>query len=194
MINLNLIKVFHVEDMPSDIKPFKILNHEQLHVISEEIKNLPKDNSSEWTANEQFIEIIWRMIATCLENNSIAISAPQVGIFKHFFVMRFFDLSGEGIYPLQKNLNTKPFIVLMNPSWTTNNRSSSRVEAIETCSSVPGEFIPVERPHSITVEYTTLNKKNQNYFLVEELVGWKARVFLHEWELLNGKTLLDYKK
>lgn len=194
MINLTQLRVFYFKDIPKDIKPFEILNHKQILVKSEKIKNIPDSNESTWIANDNFINIIWRMIATCIINDRVGLSAPQIGIFKEFFVMRLFDLSGEGVKPLEKIIHKSPFIVLINPSWTLNNKNEARVSAYESCLSFPGEDILVERPHSITVQYTTLNKNNENYNLFEEFYGWRARIFLHEWEHLYAKTIVDHKK
>ena len=194
MINLIELKVFDPKDMPNGIKPYQLLDCNQINIKSEELKDLQIEKDSIWTANDRFIEILWRMIATALENDGVSLSAPQIGIFRQFFIMRFFDLIGEGTKPGEKTLTNSSYIVVMNPSWSLSSKNEARVSAYEKCSSFPHENVLIERPYSVTAQYTTLNMKNENFHIIEELNGWRARIFLHEWDHLRGKTLIDYKR
>ncbi len=190
MINLNELKIFIPDNMPKYIKPFNILEHEKIKIASEKIKDIQLDKESIWTANEYFIDVIWRMIATCMEYNRAGLSAPQIGIFKQFFITRFFDFIGEGTKPSEEFLKNSSFIVVINPSWISNNKDSV-VSAYENCLSLPKRKIFVERPYSITAQYISLNMKNENYNIIEELNGWRARMFLHHYDHLLGKTIID---
>lgn len=194
MINLTQLKVFDPKNIPEGIESYKVLEYDELKIKSERIKDLPPDKESIWFANDKFINIVWGMVTTCLRDNRVSLAAPQVGIFKQFFVMRFFDLNGEGTKPTEKTLHNSSFIVLMNPSWSPNNKNEAKVSAYEEFTSMPSGNILVERPHSVIAQYTTLNIKNNNYNVIEELNGWRARLFLQEWDHLQGKTLFDHKK
>lgn len=194
MINLTQLKVFDPKNIPEGIESYKVLEAEDLQIKSETIKELPSDRDSIWIANDKFINIVWGMVATCVRDNRVSLAAPQIGILKQFFVMRFFDLIGEGIKPTEKTLYNSSFIVLMNPSWSLNNKNEAKVSAYEEFISAPGGNLLIERPYSIIAQYTTLNVKNNNYGIIEELNGWRARLFLREWDNLHGKTLIDHKK
>lgn len=187
MINLTQLKVFDPKNIPEDIEPYDILPYNELQNKPEKIKDIPTNTDSVWIANDKFINITWRMIVTCLKHKRVSLSAPQIGIHKQFFVMRFFDLIGEGTKPTEKILNNSSFIILINPSWSSNNRNEAKVAAWE-------EGILIERPYSIIAQYTTLDIKNNNYNIIEELNGWRARLFLREHEHFNEKTLINHKK
>ena len=61
--------------------------------------------------------------------------------------------------------------------------SSETDVEVEGCLSFPGFTADVERSTDIVVEFTSVKGKPKRL----ELDGWKARVFQHEYDHLDGK-------
>ena len=59
---------------------------------------------------------------------------------------------------------------------------------IEECPSVPHLFTKIERHHSIKVEYMDVNGE----YVEEEMEGFKARVFMHEIDHLDGLLMSSF--
>lgn len=100
---------------------------------------------------------------------AVGLAAPQVGIFKRFFFTRL-DACRR---------------IYINPEWIP--AQDSRIEyADENCFSFPGDTIHVGRHSSIEVKWTNL----QGFAMGPKvLTGWEARVFQHEHDHLEGKTI-----
>jgi peptide deformylase len=113
--------------------------------------------------------LIESMIATMRRAKGIGLAAPQVGINRRLFVI---DI-GHG--PM----------AMVNPRIT---RASGSGVLEEGCLSIPEVTVLVERPQTITVEYT--DEHNEMVELTcEELL---ARVVQHELDHLDGKLIVDY--
>ena len=95
----------------------------------------------------------------------VALAAPQIGIEKRIFCMRFKD-------------TIKTFI---NPIVT---KKSQYVIRPEVFSSMPGKEILITRPEDITVVYYTDEFKYEE----NKLLGIAARVFDQSCQLLDGIT------
>ena len=95
----------------------------------------------------------------------VAIAAPQLGINKRVFCMKFQD-------------TVKTFI---NPIIT---KKANYVIQPESCSSMPGKEILISRPEEITVVYYTDEYKYEE----NKLLGIAARVFDQNCQLLDGIT------
>lgn len=95
--------------------------------------------------------------------NILALSAPQIGINKRIFCLRFND-------------QIKTFI---NPIIT---KKSGIVVTVETCASMPGKEIVVGRPEEITVVYYNDEFKYED----NKLVGAAASLFDQQAQILDG--------
>lgn len=95
--------------------------------------------------------------------NILALSAPQIGINKRIFCLRFND-------------QIKTFI---NPIIT---KKSGIVVAVETCASMPGKEIVVGRPEEVTVVYYNDDFKYED----NKLVGVAASLFDQQAQILDG--------
>lgn len=139
-----------------------ITDIEQLKSAAEPLEFLTEKG----VEKEEGEEIIGKLKAF-LENDrtAVAVTAPQLGINKRIFCMRFKD-------------SVKTFI---NPVIT--KKSNYNIQP-ETCSSMPGKEILICRPDEITVVYYT------DGFQYEEnkLLGIAARVFDQNAQLLDGVT------
>ena len=97
----------------------------------------------------------------------VGLSANQIGI-------------GERVFILMLNMETEETITCFNPRII--KRYDDNVWCEEGCLSFPDEIINVKRPDRIVVKYEDENKKDHKI----KLSGMAARVFLHEFDHLEG--------
>ena len=110
-------------------------------------------------------EISKNMIDLMHKYKGIGLAANQVGVDAQIFVM------GE----------EKP-ITVINPIIT--EVGPERVEMEEGCLSFPGLYFKVKRPSVVSVQYLDIEQKE----CIIKLEGLHARVFLHEYDHLQGIT------
>ena len=97
----------------------------------------------------------------------IGLSANQIGISERVFVMML-------------NMETEETISCFNPRII--KRYEDDVWCEEGCLSFPDEIINIQRPNRIVVKYEDEDKKDHKI----KLSGMAARVFLHEFDHLEG--------
>ena len=97
----------------------------------------------------------------------IGLSANQIGISERVFVMILHMETGE-------------IITCFNPRII--KRYDDDVWCEEGCLSFPDEIINIQRPNRIVVKYEDEDKKDHKI----KLDGLAARVFLHEFDHLEG--------
>ena len=97
----------------------------------------------------------------------IGLSANQIGISERVFIMVL-------------NMETEETITCFNPRII--KRYDENVYFEEGCLSFPDEIINVKRPDRIVVKYEDEDKKDHKI----KLSGMAARVFLHEFDHLEG--------
>ena len=97
----------------------------------------------------------------------IGLSANQIGIDERVFIMML-------------NMETEETITCFNPRII--KRYDDNVWCEEGCLSFPDEIINVKRPDRIVVKYEDEDKKDHKI----KLSGMAARVFLHEFDHLEG--------
>ena len=142
-----------------------------------DLKLVPQDSVHLRTAPSPFIfngeidaEMFSRLLTDrMLELGGVGLSANQVGVNCRVFVM-----------------GTKEFqTVLFNPS--IKGISSETASLDEGCLSFPGIYMKVTRPKSVVIEYQ--NSKGE--WQEDEYHGLTARIFLHEYDHMEGKTFKD---
>ena len=108
---------------------------------------------------------------TLIENmhhyDGVGLSANQIGIDARAFAM-------------MRDIETNDVIVCFNPRII--KRYEDYVWFEEGCLSFPDEIINVHRPDKIVVKYEDEDKKDHKI----KLDGLAARVFLHEYDHLQG--------
>ena len=113
---------------------------------------------------EEGTEIINKIKEVMESNNNIlALSAPQIGINKRIFCLRFSDQIKAFINPIitkKKGLNI----------------------VIETCASMPGKEIVIGRPEEITTVYYNDDFKYED----NKLIGASASLFDQQAQILDG--------
>ena len=131
-------------------------------------------------AQESLVTFIDELMATMLEANGIGIAAPQV------FDPRAIMIIASRPNPRYPNAPDMQPMVLINP--VIKQSSEIKVWEWEGCLSVPGLRGRIERPDLVEVEY--LDREGQSQNITFE--GFVARIFLHEFDHLIGKTWLDH--
>jgi peptide deformylase len=137
-----------------------ITDNEVLSVPSEPLTFLTEEGAK----TEEGTEII-NQLKEVMENNPelLALSAPQIGINKRIFCLRFND-------------QIKTFI---NPIIT---KKKGLTVVIETCASLPGKEIVIGRPEEITVVYYNEEFNYED----NKLVGAAACIFDQQAQILDG--------
>ena len=107
-----------------------------------------------------------------LSKGGLGISAPEIGIYQQIYVMNVGFI----------NNNVQ---VIINP--VIDFQSDRTEELEESCMSCPDQLKSLKRPELIHVRYY-----NENWELITcYLSGLKARVFMHEYEHLQGKCIFN---
>jgi len=120
---------------------------------------------------EMHKEIFMNMKQMLDDNPAIAgIAAPQIGLSKAMFVVRF-----------GKN-NTK---IIINPIILKEGKTKETKN--EGCLSIPDQKFPVARSRKISVRYYNENGKPT----IAKLLDMDARRFLHEYDHLKGVLISD---
>ena len=97
----------------------------------------------------------------------VGLSANQIGIDERVFIMML-------------NMETEETITCFNPRII--KRYEDDVWCEEGCLSFPDEIINIQRPNRIIVKYEDEDEKDHKI----KLEGLAARVFLHEFDHLQG--------
>ena len=97
----------------------------------------------------------------------VGLSANQIGISERVFVMVL-------------HVETEEIITCFNPRIIKKYNDDVWFE--EGCLSFPDEIINIQRPNRIVVKYEDEDKKDHKI----KLDGFAARVFLHEFDHLEG--------
>tara|TARA_R110002153_G_scaffold274165_1_gene447410 strand:+ start:396 stop:1004 length:609 start_codon:yes stop_codon:yes gene_type:complete len=120
------------------------------------------------------------LLGTMLEENGIGIAAPQV------FDPRAIMIIASRPNPRYPDAPDMSPLAMVNP--VIKHSGDNKVWEWEGCLSVPGLRGRIERPDSVDVVYLDIEGKTQNI----KLEGFVARIFLHEFDHLIGKTWLDH--
>lgn len=119
----------------------------------------------DWVVRQQ------EMLTLMHEHHGLGLAAPQVGSSYRMFVMTHTHLGDIGVY--------NPEIV---------EYSDNQVTWQEGCLSFPLLYLPVKRAEEITVRFT---KPDGDTRIEVRMDGRDARVFLHEYDHLQGNLFLD---
>lgn len=141
--------------------PHPLLRRENAEVAEEEMAEVKR--------------IAKEMLLVMYASKGVGLAAPQVGINKRLMV---FNPEGDAKAWLQE-------VVLVNPVIVGKSKPTA-VEG-EGCLSFPQMGGEVRRHEWVKVEATRLNGKK---FKVK-FEGWKARIFQHEFDHLDGVLYID---
>ncbi|RMF60701.1 MAG: peptide deformylase [Calditrichaeota bacterium] len=146
------------------VLPIIKLGHPSLRKRAEEVTEF----------NDELKELASNMIETMRVNDGIGLAGPQVNVLKRIFVI---DLE-----QIDENLEPRAYV---NPRILSESGSEVMEEG---CLSIPGVRADVTRSAEIEVEYQTL----EGEVIQETLDDLTARVFLHEYDHLNGVLFIDH--
>lgn len=123
--------------------------------------------------------LIEDLLVTLSNTQGVGIAAPQVGASFQIFIV------ASAPTPRYPDAPYREATVMINPkiSWLSDEQE----KGWEGCLSIPGIRGWVPRSTQIHVEYTTQIGATQK----EELSGFIARVFQHEYDHLQGVSFLD---
>ncbi len=127
--------------------------------------------------DKDLLELVDNMVETMRDAPGVGLAAPQVGLPIRLIVVEYGEDDDEDA--------PKKLYAVINPEIVA--ASEEKVNGIEGCLSVPGLVGEVERHVEITV-------KGQNRFgkpVKYKLAGWKARIFQHEIDHLDGVVFTD---
>ncbi|MDD8061285.1 MULTISPECIES: peptide deformylase [Shewanella] len=122
------------------------------------------------------------MLSTMQQANGVGIAATQV-------------FSRAAMFIMASNPNERyPDAPSMAPTVVINPKilsvSAATEAGIEGCLSIPGQRLSILRHQQIEVQYQSLNGEFQQ----QTLTGFVARIFQHEYDHLQGITLLERVK
>ena len=109
-----------------------------------------------------------------IHHEGVGLSANQVGMSERVFIMMV-------------DTETEETITCFNPRIV--KRYDEEVWFEEGCLSYPDEIINIQRPNRIVVKYEDENKVDHKV----KLEGFAARVFLHEYDHMEGINFTQRK-
>lgn len=145
--------------------------------VGEKVLKTPAVNVTVF--DESLASFLADLLETMHAANGIGIAAPQVFDPRAIMIM---GARPNSRYPDSPDM--KP-MVLINPK--VLEQGGEIIKDWEGCLSVPGVRGIVPRESYVRVEYQNQNGEKQTI----EWQGFLARVFLHEYDHLIGKTWLD---
>ena len=109
------------------------------------------------------------LIESMIHHNGLGLSANQIGISERAFAM-------------VRDIEYNDIIVCFNPRIIKSY--TEEVEMEEGCLSYPDLLLKITRPKKIVVKYEDVDKKIHKL----KLDGLSARIFLHEYDHMEGIT------
>ena len=109
-----------------------------------------------------------------IHHEGVGLSANQIGMSERVFIMMI-------------DTETEETITCFNPRIV--KRYDEEVWFEEGCLSYPDEIINIQRPNRIVVKYEDENKVDRKV----KLEGFAARVFLHEYDHMEGINFTQRK-
>ena len=113
------------------------------------------------------VELSKILYENMMHHNGVGISANQIGINERVFIM-------------VKDLEYNEILTCFNPRILKQSSKTCIME--EGCLSYPDEFLEIERSETVVVKYEDVNKVDHKI----KLEGFAARVFLHEFDHMQG--------
>ncbi|MCF7812061.1 peptide deformylase [Candidatus Gracilibacteria bacterium] len=109
-------------------------------------------------------------------------------------------ITGVGLAAPQVNIDARIILITLNVGTQKDHRilpminpeildlSEKKVLMEEGCLSLPGVFGKVSRPAKVQVRWQNL----EGHWCEKKFDGWDARIFLHEYDHLEGILFIDY--
>ena len=120
-------------------------------------------------------KLSYQLHENMFHENGVGLSANPIGIKERAFVMI-------------SNMELQETITCFNPKIIKESKKMVRLE--EGCLSYPDVFLDVERPDYIVVKYEDEGKEVHKV----KLEGFIARIFLHEYDHMEGIDFTERAK
>lgn len=110
------------------------------------------------------------------------------------------EVVGIGLAANQVNVNARVMLITLNVGTKKEHKvlpminpeiielSPKKVWMEEGCLSLPGMFGRVERPTKVKVRW----QNEAGHWCEKKFDAWDARIFLHEYDHLEGKLFVEY--
>jgi len=110
------------------------------------------------------------------------------------------DVVGIGLAANQVNVDQRVILITLNVGTKKDHKvlaminpeivelSPQKVWLEEGCLSLPGMFGKVERPAKVKVRW----QNTKGNWCEKKFENWDARIFLHEYDHLEGKLFIEY--
>ncbi len=128
---------------------------------------------------DELVPVLTAMESRMRERGGVGIAAPQIGVLKQIMIIASRPNARYPDAPMMQPtvmINPEPFCF-----------SDQLVALWEGCLSVPGLRGRVTRPDAVSVRFVNDSGDGQEI----RLEGFPARIFLHEYDHLIGKTFVD---
>jgi peptide deformylase len=126
--------------------------------------------------DDALVRLAEDMARTMHENGGVGLAANQVGVLRRLFT---YDDPGDDDRAPSAGAVVNPVLVAAGDDAEV---------ADEGCLSFPGLFYPVERPLQVVVRHQDVHGESHE----TEMVGFGARIWLHEMDHLNGVLFVDH--
>lgn len=153
----------------SDLEILTVDDPRQQKVLRSKSKKVRK-------VTPKLVALAERMLDTMRSADGVGLAAPQVGVLQRFFVADFPAVE-EAEEPGQTYILFNPEII----------KGQGEQIGLEGCLSIPGYVGEVARSERITVK--ALDERGQ--VVRHKLEGYRARVFQHEIDHLDGVLYTD---
>ena len=128
---------------------------------------------------DEILELAQDLTETMIHTNGVGLAAPQIGKLLRIFVIRDEWVGPDGEFRLGE-----PEVIL-NPQLSKPSRET--ISMSEGCLSLPGMYADVIRPKSFFLRWQRLD----GTWHEGEVLGFRARVIMHENDHLNGVLYID---
>lgn len=150
-----------------------------LKILTDNHPLLKTPSESVVEINDEVRELIRKMAVTMAIAQGIGLSAVQVGVAKRILLIDTRYLP---------HINPKgKFFAMINPE-ILHEEGTCRMR--EGCLSFPRKYLTIDRSKKVKVKYITSSGTTE----IVELDDLEARVFLHEYDHLEGKVFTDVAK
>ncbi len=124
---------------------------------------------------DSIMDLAKKMNKIMVDNNGVGLAAPQVGIFKRFFIMKNFQ--GEG------------FELIINPEiiWKCDKIGQFKEGCLTYNTQGSRPTWVVKRPKSLIVKYY----EGEGRYMEKKISKLTAQIFQHENDHLDGITIFN---
>ncbi|MGC8767365.1 MAG: peptide deformylase [Brevinematia bacterium] len=136
-----------------------------------EVLHLPSKEVVEF--NDDIRKLVDEMFEVMKNSNGVGLAAPQIGVPLKIAIVDVAPAGYEGK------------VILINP--VIKNKSKKYYLEEEGCLSVPGLYLPILRPYSISVEYFDFEGRKN----IINASGYFAKAIQHEIDHLEGILFVE---